>query len=154
MTHTHKLKLSICWTLDSLQVNVHTASESCEGETSTQWAQTVLVGGGVVGGRMHEKRGQQVKLGNMVKIKKETNTTQKERRCEIKNIGEESKAGSTKLASYPISLEVNENSSSDLGNEDEEEAGEVLWGDKDACQFYITTDKRWKTPMQILKQIK
>lgn len=43
-----------------------------------------------------------------------------------KNIGEESKAGSTKLASYPISLEVNENSSSDLGNEDEEEAGEVL----------------------------
>lgn len=71
-----------------------------------------------------------------------------------KNIGEESKVGSTKLASYPISLEVNENSSSDLGNEDEEEAGEVLWGDKDVCQFYITTDKRWKTPMQILKQIK
>lgn len=70
--------------MDSLQVNVHTASESCEGETSTQWAQTVLVGGGVVGGRMHEKRGKQVKLGNMVKIKKETNITQKERRCEKK----------------------------------------------------------------------
>lgn len=79
--------------MDSLQVNVHTASESCEGETSTQWAQTVLVGGGVVGGRMHEKQGQQVKLGNMVKIKTETNITQKERRCEIKNIREESKAG-------------------------------------------------------------
>lgn len=28
--------------------------------------------------------------------------------------------------SYPISLEVNENSSSDLGNQDEQEAGEVL----------------------------
>lgn len=76
-----------------LQVKVHTVSESCEGETSTQWGQTVLEGGGVVGGRMHEKRGQQVKLGNMVKIKKETNITQKERRCEIKNIREESKAG-------------------------------------------------------------
>lgn len=68
-----------------------------------------------------------------------------------KNIGEESKAGSTKLASYPISLEVNENSSSDLGNEDEEEAGEVLWGDKDVCQFYITTDKRWKNTDANLK---
>lgn len=28
--------------------------------------------------------------------------------------------------SYPISLEINENSSSDLGDEDEQEAGEVL----------------------------
>lgn len=63
-----------------LQVKVHAASESCEGETSTQWAQTVLVGGGVVGGRMHKKRGQQVKLGNMVKIKKETNITQKRKK--------------------------------------------------------------------------
>lgn len=80
MTQTLILKLSICWTLDSLQVKVHTASESCERETSTQWVQTVLVGGAVVGGRMHEKRGQQVKLGNMVKRKKEKNITQKRKK--------------------------------------------------------------------------
>lgn len=34
--------------------------------------------------------------------------------------------GGIKQVSYPISLEVNEHSSSDLGDEDEQEAGEVL----------------------------
>lgn len=34
------------------------------------------------------------------------------------------------LVSYRISLEVDENSSSDLSDEDEQEAGEVLQGEK------------------------
>lgn len=39
--------------------------------------------------------------------------------------------------SYPISVEVNENSSSDLSDEDEQEAGEVLWMIKENIQKYL-----------------
>lgn len=54
--------------------------------------------------------------------------------------------------SYPISLEVNENSSSDLGDEDEEEAGEVLWGVKENVCIKIFTITTFKT-LTILKEI-
>lgn len=53
--------------------------------------------------------------------------------------------------SYPISLEVNENSSSDLGDEDEEEAGEVLWGVKENVPIKIFTITTFKTLTKLKK---
>lgn len=49
-----------------------------------------------------------------------------------------------KLVSYPISLEVNENSSSDLGNQDEQEAGKVL-GIKKKSKYKTFKIKTFKT---------
>lgn len=46
--------------------------------------------------------------------------------------------------SYPISLEVNENSSSDLGNQDEQEAGKVL-GIKKKSKYKTFKIKTFKT---------
>lgn len=53
--------------------------------------------------------------------------------------------------SYPISLEVNENSSSDLGDQDEQEAGKVL-GIKKKSQYKTFKIKTFKT-LRILQEI-
>lgn len=42
------------------------------------------------------------------------------------------------LVSYPISLEVDENSSSHLGDKNEQQAGEVLWRKKGICVIITT----------------
>lgn len=59
--------------------------------------------------------------------------------------------------SHPISLEVDENSSGDLGDEDEQQAGEVLQGIKGNVRittFMIKTQSTLKEINNLLSQIR
>lgn len=64
--------------------------------------------------------------------------------CWVKNRTEKERK-KTKFVCYPVSLEVDENSSSDLGNQDEQEACKVLEGKKRVIFKYIFKKKRKKS---------
>ncbi len=116
--------------------DLNAASHSCEeGSTNTQQVTAVQVGGRVVGKRMF--KGQKIKCGHKVNrgltLKHTVGTGSK-----LLKLGERSINWliMLELLSYQISLEVNQNSSSDLCDEDEQEAREVLWRIKENIDFF------------------